>query len=165
MSLDRLITGRTVGLLYAPADYSAPRPGLLGVWRRHLVANAGVRSCEYMEALFRDRFPHGEIVAVRDGRLPEDALATADAIVLLFPDPLGMDFGWIERGVAARWPEKRLLGLNGRRRFFPLDRFTRRRLGRRRLLAAFRLPEFAFFAMFVVVTPLLALVDLARGRR
>lgn len=165
MAFEDLIGGNIVGLLHHPGDYAAPRPGLRSLWRRHLIANAFVRNREYMVALFKSHFPGSPTVEATDGRVPEDSIAGADAIVLLYPDSIGMDFGWIERTVRARWPAKRLLVLNGRRRFFRLDAEMRRRLALRRFLERARLPEFAFFALFLVVTPVLLLLDAFKSSR
>jgi hypothetical protein len=118
-----------------------------------------------MTALFRSHFPNGTIVNVEDGRIPPEVTASADNIVLLFPDSIGMDFGDIERNVARRGPSRRVLVLNGRRRFFNLDAPMRRRLAWRRFLEATRLPELAFFAVFLVATPVLLLVDALRRQR
>jgi hypothetical protein len=163
--IESLIGPNTVGLLYIPSDYAEPRAGLLAVWRRHLVANAEVRSREYMEALFTASFPKGGLVEVVNGQIPTDRLEGADTIVLLFPDSIGIDFGKIERAIYSRWPSKRVLALNGRRRLFRLDPEMRRRLALRHFLETYRLPELAFLVIFVLVTPFLVLLDLLRGRR
>ena len=165
MKLEALIRGNTVGLLHIPKEYSSPPPGLRGLWRRHLIANAGVRDREYMMALFTSHFPNGTVVDIEDGRIPPEIGASADNIVLLFADAIGMDFGDIERNVARRWPSRRVLVLNGRRRFFDLDAPMRRKLALRRILEATRLPELAFFAVFLVATPVLLVIDALRGRR
>ena len=101
-----------VGVLYVPSDYVVPRKGLLALWRRHLVATAAVRTGDYMKALFADCFPGCALAEVSDGKVPEDVLVTAQVIVLLYPDAIGMDFGWIERTLARRWPSKPVLALN-----------------------------------------------------
>jgi len=155
----------TVGLLYVPSDYVVPRKGLLALWRRHLVASAGVRTGDYMRALFTDRFHGSALVEVTDGEIPVDVLVQAQAIVLLYPDAIGMDFGWIERTLARRWPSKHVFALNGRRRLFRLDREMRRRLAVRRFLEASRLPELAVFLVFAAATPFLTLFDILRGHR
>src|SRR5262245_12670114 len=120
MELEALIGSNTVGLLYFPPDYTVPRPGLAGAWRRHVLANAAVRDRAYMEALFRECCPHGALVEVASDDLPAD-VERADSVVLLYPDSIGIDFGGIERTLRSRWPGKRLLALNGRRRLFRLD--------------------------------------------
>src|SRR5215813_960024 len=159
-----LFGSRIVGLLHLRADYVQPRTGLLAVWRRHVVANAEVRPRDYMEALFTASFPGGSLVLV-DEELPIDRLVEADTIVLLFPDSIGIDCRRLEREVCSRWPLKRILALNGRRRLFRLDNEMRRRLALRRFLEAYRLPEFGFLLIFVFVAPLLVLLDVFRGRR
>src|SRR5262245_25962066 len=165
MELESALGTATAGVLFFPADYFAPRHGLFALWRRHLVANASVRDRAYIEALFKSHFPNGVLVEATDGRVPGDALDRMDTIVLLFPDPIGMDFGAIERAVISRWPVKRLLALNGRRRLFRLDTRMRRRLGLRRFLASWRIPEFVFLLVFALTTPLLLLYDAIRGAR
>lgn len=128
METETLIGTSTAGLLFVPTDYVTPRASLLGLWRRHLIANAAVRGRDYMEALFKSHFPHCRLLEVAHGRIPHGDLQGVDNIVLLFPDSIGADFGWIERTLAARWPLKRVLVLNGRRRLFRLDPAMRRRL-------------------------------------
>lgn len=165
MELEGLIRGHTVGLLHIPKDYSSPPPGLGGAWRRHLIANAAARDRTYMTGLFTSHFPHGALIELEEGRIQPDAAAIADNIILLFPDAIGMDFGDIERNVAARWPSGRVFVLNGRRRFFKLDAPMRRKLALRRFLEATRLPELVFFAVFLVATPMLLLIDALRRHR
>ena len=165
MELETLLGSRSIGLLYLPGDYAVPRKGFGAVWRRHLVANAGVRDREYMEHLFHSHFPNGVLLELKDARLPADIAGDGDNIVLLYPDSIGMDFPGIERALARQCPSRNVFVLNGRRRFFRLDRDMRRRLRLRRWLVAVRLPEFAFLLLFVLVTPLLVINDFVRGRR
>ena len=165
MKLEALIGPKTVGLLRNPTDYAVPRMGVFALWRRHLVANAGVRDREYMEALFKSQFPRGELIVLEDFVIPDARCAEADSIVLLYADCIGMDFGGIERNIISRWPLKRLLVLNGRRRLFRLDSEMRRRLALRRFLEATRLPEMAFLLVFLIATPVLLLVDTIRSHR
>ncbi len=155
----------TLGVLYMPSDYVVPRRGILALWRRHVVANANVRNREYMESLFRRCFPYGALVEVKNGAIPSDLIDASESIVLLFPDAIGLDFTKVERAINARWPSKRLLALNGRGRLFRLDRRTRRQLLLSRFLEQWRLPELAFFLLFVAITPFLLIFDLMRGQR
>jgi len=165
MQLETLIGRNTLGILYFPADYAHPRKGLLALWRRHLLANAAVRDREYMLALFSSHFPNSRFVTMADEKIPAQEIESADNLVLLFPDSIGLDFGIIERSIASRWPAKRMFALNGRRRFFRLDAAMRRRLAVRRFLEKSRIPEAGFLVLFMVATPFLALIDLARGHR
>jgi hypothetical protein len=160
-----LIGPDTVGVLYIPPDYAKPKGGLLALWRRHLVANAGVRNRDYMDALFRSHFPRGTLLELDNRQVPTDVIDRAKTIVLLFPDAIGMDFGGIERVIASRCPWKRVLALNGRRRLFQLDARMRRRLALLRFLEALRIPEMIFLLVFLVATPALVLFDMMIRRR
>lgn len=153
-----------VGLLYLPGHGSSSRLGVHIRWRRHVLANAALRNRSYMEALFRQRFPGGEILEISDRVVPQKALH-ASILVLLFPDSIGLDFGWIDRQLSKDGSAGRVLALNGRGRIFALDPVMRRRLRLRRLLEWTRLPEFVFFAFFVVVTAALLCVDLVKRHR
>ena len=163
--MEDLIGTKTAGVLHIPADYMTPRQGLLALWRRHLVTNAAMRNREYMKALFASHFPNGTLVETEAGAVPGDVLGRVDNIVLLYPDSIGMDYGDIERQVAARWPSKRVLALNGRRRFFRLDAHMLRRLRLRRFLEACRVPEIILAAALIVAAPVLAVAYLIRGER
>lgn len=163
-SLDTTIAV-VAGLVYFPEHYVTPRSGLLRSWSRHLAGSAGIRTPEYMKALFTKTFPGGALTEVATGKVPDDFGTQARHIVLLYPDAIGMNFGWIERTLVRRLPSKSILVLNGRRRHFRLDRDMRRKLTVRRFLERFRIPEFAFLVLFVAVTPILILFDLLRGRR
>ena len=154
-----------VGLLYVPSDYVVPRKGILALWRRHLVASAAVRSADYMKALFASRFPGCVLLEITDRKISEDIVVQEQAIVLLYPDAIGMDFGWIERTLAGRYRSTPVFVLNGRRRLFRLDREMQRKLAVRRLLESSRFPEFALCLAFAMTTPFLALFDMIRGRR
>lgn len=165
MEVNNLIGGSVLGLLYIPDDYAAPRGGWFNAWRRHVVANAGPRNRDYMERLFRDRFAGGDLIHMAADSLPIEKVEKADAIVLLYPDSIGLDVVHIERAIASRWPLKRVFALNGRRRFFLLDASMRRRLAIRRFLETFRIPEVILISLFIATTPLLVLWDFLRGHR
>ena len=165
MTLDALIDGPVIGLLHAPPDYAAPRPGLRHLWRRHVVANGYVRSAAYMRALFESRFPRGRLVEIGPGALSTDDVdAQASTFVLLYPDPIGLDFGWAERELRSRGA-KTVLALTGRGRLLRLDAATRAGLAWRRALAKVRPLEFAFLIAFIVATPFMWALDQLRGQR
>jgi hypothetical protein len=84
--------------------------------------------------------------------------------VLLYPDAIGIDLGAIERSLCSADPAPRLVALNGRGRIFALDGITRRRLANRRVLETVRPLEWALLPIFLLLTPVLLLWDLARGR-
>jgi hypothetical protein len=154
-----------LGLLYLPAF----EPGMGSVaksrWRRHVLASAAPRERPYMETLFRGYFPGGDIVEISGAGLPQIDLSGANTVVLLFPDAIGLGFAKVEAKLRRDLPTDRLLALNGRGRLMRLDSPTRRRLRVRRFLEWTRLPEFVFLAVFLAVTPLMAGMDLLRGKR
>lgn len=164
-NIENLMGRNVVGLLYVPADYLAPPPGLRGAWRRHLMATASVRPRDYMTTLFQSRFPNGTVVDIAQGQILGDAIERAEHLVLLYPDAIGAHYAWIERAIAKRWPHKSLLALNGRQRFFRLDGSMRRRLVWRRLLESSRLAEWMFLPLFVLITLVLLLLDLCERRQ
>lgn len=165
MQLETLIGHSTLGILYFPEEYANPRKGILATWRRHLLANAAIRDRQYMLTLFNSHFPDCNSITITDKNLPAREIESAENLVLLFPDSIGLDFAAMERSIASRWPAKRLFALNGRRRFFRLDAPMRRRIALRRFLEKTRIPELCFFVAFVVATPFMALADLTRSRR
>ena len=149
----------TVGILAYPLgeDYGVgylttrtPR----WAYRRALLRKSNPRSPEYMRELFALRYP--------EGRIEETPPAGATAIVLLYPDAIGLGFGQIERRLPRGVPVR---VLNGRRRDFVLDRRTKAGLRTRRLLERTMTAEALFVAVLAAVTPFLLGADLVRGRR
>lgn len=86
--------------------------------------------------------------------------APADAIVVVYPDVLGLGWGTLER----RLLHTPAYLLNGRRRIQSLDMATHRRLRRHRLLAATRFPELVMSIVVVPLAALLATWDALRGK-
>jgi len=151
---------RVVGVLAYPLgpDFgvSRLRPRTLRrLYRRALLARAKPRSREYMLELFAEGFP--------DGAVEQDVPAeSVDEIVLLYPDAIGLGFGSIERRLPAGVPVQ---VVNGRRRSFSFDTRTRRALVLRRALERSMAGEALALAVAALLTPVLILVDAARGRR
>jgi hypothetical protein len=86
--------------------------------------------------------------------------------VLLYPDAIGLGFGPLERKVVrTRKGGAEVRALNGRRRDFLLDSSTLVALRLRRLIERSMLTELLFIPVFLCLTPLLLLVDWAKGRR
>ena len=116
-----------------------------------------------MEDLFLLRFPNGRFIDVdREGDWA-DALIQADTVVLLYSDAIGQGFGRIE-SVVRRRSRVPVIVLNGRRRKFALDSRTRRALWLRRRVELWMLGELFALGFFLIVTPVLLAIDLARGR-
>lgn len=64
----------------------------------------------------------------------------ADCVVVIHADPLGMGLGRLERTLLEKYPAQSFV-LNGRRRFYRLDRSIERSLTWRRFLAETRIVE------------------------
>lgn len=89
-------------------------------------------------------------------------LAGYDRVLIVYPDPLGLSWGALERRLAGAVAG--LIVLNGRRRIFPLDARWRRALAWRRFLAETRLAELAASVAIWPVAAGFALADRVRGR-
>lgn len=66
----------------------------------------------------------------------------ADAVIVIHPDPLGIGLGQLERTLVDQYPAQSFV-LNGRRRFYRLDRSAEQSLTWRRFLAETRIVEAA----------------------
>lgn len=94
---------------------------------------------------------------------PRDLLRGAregDAIVIVYPDALGLGWGGLEAGLAGA----RTYMLNGRRRIRRLDAGVRGRLRWRRLLAVTRIPELVASLAILPVAAALAAWDAMHGK-
>lgn len=156
-----------VGLLHYPwgEDYglsSVRRRTPRRIYRRALTYKANPRSAEYMDALFRERHDRALVRTDLDGW--QDAVREADRVVLLYPDAIGLGFWPLERKLR-KLQQGDLTALNGRRREFTLDARTRRALRRRRFLERAMILELVAVPALILATPVLALIDLIRGRR
>ena len=149
-------------------EVAAPRrrridPGAL--WRKAVWFKANPRSADYMRARLEERCPGAQFIELFAGQDFHATLAGAERVILLYPDAIGLGFSRLERYVLARVPDAAVLVLNGRRRFFVLDRGTRRRLLVRRALEQTMLIECLAGLAMLIATPILLAFDLARGRR
>lgn len=159
----------TIGLFYSPwPPDGLPRPlGLrpLQQYRYAVWYKANPRSAAYMRALLQGRYPDAEWVDAREEPSWAGRISGADAVVLLYPDSIGLGFGAIERALFARTRGKATVDvLNGRGRSFRLDRSACMTLRLRRFLEQTMLAEFLFVPVFVIVTPVLWAFDAMRGR-
>lgn len=146
----------TVGVVYDP--WPARRGHRLRRYRTMVEFKANPRDAEYMRALFAQRYPEGTLAGA-------DSVPTADRIVLLYPDAIGLGWRQVERAMRHGAPGAELRALNGRRRDFVIDRRTRRQLAVRRLLETALVGEALATAVFVLLTPPLLAWDLLSGRR
>jgi len=128
------------------------------------------RSQEYMKDLVRGAYgecPPAQFVVMENPKhLPEILWDTVEEIVLLWPDANGTGWTPIERNVLRlKNPITRVVVLNGRRRWFVINRMTWYGFRLRRLLEKTFLCELGFLTFFICVSPFLVLTDLLRGRR
>ena len=158
---------KVVGIFHNPwrTDYE-PRRSLAELYRRAVWLKANPRTEDYMRARFAERYSHGVFINadVEEDWLRE--LRSADTVVLLYPDAIGLHFAPFE---AAIWRHKKewatVRALNGRHRDFVLSRPARRQLRQRRFMERTMLGEALATVAFVTVTPFFVLSDLVRGRR
>jgi hypothetical protein len=149
------------GLDDAPARASNPA----ALWRKAVWFKANPRSAGYMRALLDELHPGARFVDVAAESRWAEFLPGADAVVLLYPDAIGIGFGGLERRLRRLVPQGAIRVVNGRRRGFALDPATRRRLLVRRALERSMLIECVVGAVMLAATPVLWGVDFARGRR
>jgi hypothetical protein len=148
-----------------PENLERPR-GLnpLRLYRYAVWYKANPRSADYLRALLAEQFP-GVACVSSDQADWRERIAAADEVVLLYPDAIGLSFASVEREIdACKKAWAGVTVLNGRRRRFRLNGGTLLGLRLRRALEWTMLPELLFLAVFVVITPLLWVFDLARGR-
>jgi hypothetical protein len=147
----------TLGILHDPWPQRRDRQPRR--YRKMVEFKANPRDEAYMRALFAERYPDGCIGEAGEA-------TTADRVVLLYPDAIGIGWAAVERRVrAAARPSAEIRVLNGRRRDFALNRRTYRTLAVRRVLESALLGEAVLTAIFLVLTPPLLAWDLVRGRR
>ncbi len=114
------------------------------------------RSSEIMKAMFKERFPTGVLVN-SDLKM----INTADEIVLLFPDAIGLHWEKLERTIKKqRASNAHVSCLNGRGRYFALTPRTHFSLRLRRLLERTLITEFLSSIAFVILTPVFLSYDL-----
>ena len=160
-----------VGLFYdtwngAAAGPSAQGRGPRRLYRRAVWLNSNPRNAAYMKQLLGETWPGARFVDIRSEPAWLNGAKDCETLVLLYPDAIGLGIGAIERKVLrARRGRGGVQILTGRRRQFALTRPVRRVLLMRRLLERAMLGEVLFGLVFVVTTPLLLTLDLARGRR
>ena len=118
------------------------------------------RSREYMENLFSQRFPQGELVEKLQFRsIPRNA-----TVVLTYQDSIGLGWTLTELRLRIRMRTK-LIVLNGRGRLFELTFRNQLRLVLKRFLEKSMIPEVLFTVLLLPILPFVAAVDWMRGKR
>ena len=150
-----------------PADglKRPPKSRPFAQYRYAVWYKANPRNPGYMRALQQDRLPAAEWVEVSADDDWITRVSSADKIVLLYPDAIGLGFGAVERAVFKHKTASAAVEvLNGRRRHFRLNGATRAALRLRRALERSMVLEFLFVPIFIVGTPILWAIDAMRGR-
>lgn len=102
-------------------------------------------------------------IAIADLRsLSSNSLSRFDAIAIVYPDALGLSWGWLEKLVMQA--EENVAIVNGRRRLFRLDLSTHRALAWRRFLANTRIVQILLGISAYPLGAMLALKDKMRRR-
>jgi hypothetical protein len=119
-----------------------------------------------MKKLFFSHWPNGDYVNPDKDSNWERRIPLAERVILLYPDAIGLGFRSIENQVfrlKKTWAY--VYVINGRRREFPLNKSVLRQLRLRRFLERWMIGEIVATFLFVGVTPVLLIVDWARGCR
>jgi len=114
-----------------------------------------------MRRRFAESYPGGRLVEVQGRHDSATDPGSAELVVLLYPDAIGLGFGRLERRLRAA----PLRALTGRGRDYELTAGVRRRLLIRRALERTMLVELAIAPLVLIVAVVALVVDLVGGRR
>jgi hypothetical protein len=142
----------------------------VGKLSRYLQYRRNPRDQKYMERLAAEIYaefkPDQMRVVGEDHQLPMLNWHKINEVVFLWPDGNGTGWSMIERQVfKQKLTSTRVWVVNGRRRFFELNRTNWRQFQAKRFLEKSFIPEFGIVSVFLITAPVLALWDLAWGRR
>ena len=151
----------TVYGIYSEEYFTKARLPVVRTFFRAIQMKSNPRSESYMTALFLEKYPKGVFCNIDKPSSVFKDVTPLDKVVLLYPDATGLGYGRIEK----KFKSKDVWVLNGRKRQFQRTRKSWVKFKFLRFLEKTMIPEFIFMASFVVVTPLLLLVDLLRGKR
>jgi hypothetical protein len=165
------MVGKTLGIFSFPwpEEYGEPplqRRTPLALYRKAVWIKANPRNEEYMKKQFKSRWPDGDYVNAEKDPNWKLRIPSADQVILIFPDAIGLGFRHIESQVFKL--KKTLISvhvLNGRRREFILDHPTRWHLYLRRFLERGMFGEALTVLIFLMITPVLLAVDWTKGHR
>ncbi|MGA2462951.1 MAG: hypothetical protein ABSH06_01165 [Thermodesulfobacteriota bacterium] len=165
------MVGKTLGIFSYPwpEEYVKGLPPQGTPWelqRKVVWRKANPRSEDYMKTLFFNHWPKGDYINADKDPNWFLWVSSADQVVLLYPDAIGLGFRHIESQVFKL--KKTLISvhvLNGRRREFILDHPTRWHLYLRRFLERGMFGEALTVLIFLMITPVLLAVDWTKGHR
>ncbi len=141
-------------------------PAYLFKWACWFKANPRTES--YMQDLFTSHYPEGQFVDgdACDSDCLRDQVRSAQTVVLLYPDAIGIGFSALEKIVlCVKSPMTGVKVLNGRRREFIFNANVKWSLRFRRFLEVTMLPEICVSVVMLIVTPFLVSIDVVRGRK
>ena len=157
----------SLGIFYNPWKSSYDhKQSIQELYGRAIWLKANPRSEEYMRSLFAERWPNGVFVDIHSNSDWQSLVKSADNVVLLYPDAIGIKFTDIETTVNAlkkEWAAIRVL--NGRRRDFLLNRAVRFQLRLRRFIERSMLGEVFIMIFFITISPFFLVSDFLGGKR
>ncbi|MBN2010091.1 hypothetical protein JW960_12170 [candidate division KSB1 bacterium] len=133
------------------------------LYKQVLWYKARPRREAYMQELFETYYPDGIFINIDNEPDWQHHIVSASTIVLLYPDATGLGFMSVERTI---WKQKRMWAnikvMNGRRRQFVINWSVYIQLLIRRILERTMLIELCATIPFVLITPILLLIDQRR---
>jgi hypothetical protein len=141
------------------------RRTLLELYRKAVWNKANPRREEYMMRVFDARWPEGDYVNVDHDPQWRRRVPSAERVVLLYPDAIGLGFRPIESQILKMKPMSSVYVLNGRKREFRFTPSTRYALYGRRVLERGMVGEAVAVVLFLIATPVLWVIDRIRRHR
>ena len=137
---------------------------LLTRYNKMVWFKANPRNEDYMKQLFFKCCTDGDYVNADKDPEWYKRIASADQLILLYPDSIGLGFRQIEsQAFRFKQPWVSVHVINGRKRKFLLTGSTLRRLYLRRFLERWMIGEMMATLFFLILTPILALLDWMRN--
>ena len=147
---NNLLKNKEIGLFYNPWKFTSEhKKSVSDLYRRAVLYKANPRSEKYMRNLFAEYSPEGTFINIQSDSDWQSKLSSADSIILLYPDSIGINFSSIESKVNSskqKWTGVKVL--NGRRRAFVLNHSVRLQLRLRRFIEQTMIGEAVFTVWF-----------------
>lgn len=137
----------------------------LALWRKAVWYKANPRTVDDMRRRLAAICPAAQFIDTQADPHWRDALASAEVVVLVYPDSIGLGYAPLERAARRAATHASFSVVNGRSRHLHFDGRARFALRTRRFLEWTMLPELVAGAVILLATPILLAVDAARGRR
>lgn len=135
------------------------------LYRKAVHFKANPRSEDYLKALFLAHYPGGVFINIDGNAGWNKDISSAEKVIVLYPDSIGMGFLKIESEIFKyKRKSTSVYVLNGRKRKFFLNNYTRAQLYLRRFIEHYMLGEIFITIAFLFITPFFLIGDLARRR-